>query len=93
MAGLGGQVLVAPSYTGICGTDLHIQDDEFPSTPPVVMGHEVTGRVVEAGQGAEDGQGLEVLAAEQSRKPREHHDLQGGQVEGDARQIEGNDEL
>jgi L-iditol 2-dehydrogenase len=38
---------------GICGTDLHIQDDEFPSTPPVVMGHEVTGVVIEAGSGSE----------------------------------------
>ncbi|MGI9647315.1 MAG: alcohol dehydrogenase catalytic domain-containing protein, partial [Acidimicrobiia bacterium] len=30
---------------GICGTDLHIADDEFPSEPPVTMGHEVTGTV------------------------------------------------
>ncbi len=48
--------------TGICGTDLHIQDDEFPSIPPVVMGHEVTGRVVEAGAGAEDWLGVARVA-------------------------------
>lgn len=47
------EVVVEVYATGICGTDLHIQDDEFPSIPPVVMGHEVTGRVVEAGPGAE----------------------------------------
>ncbi|CAN5820514.1 zinc-binding dehydrogenase [soil metagenome] len=47
------QVLVEVHATGICGTDLHIRDDEFASLPPVVMGHEVTGRVVEAGPGAE----------------------------------------
>jgi L-iditol 2-dehydrogenase len=47
------EVVIEVAATGICGTDLHIQDDEFPSTPPVVMGHEVTGRVVEAGTGAE----------------------------------------
>lgn len=45
---------------GICGTDLHIQDDEFASIPPVVMGHEVSGRVVEAGAGAEDWLGTRV---------------------------------
>jgi L-iditol 2-dehydrogenase len=48
-----GQALVEVYATGICGTDLHIRDDEFPSDPPVVMGHEVSGRVVEAGDGAE----------------------------------------
>jgi L-iditol 2-dehydrogenase len=30
---------------GICGTDLHIVDDEFRSWPPVTMGHEVCGVV------------------------------------------------
>jgi L-iditol 2-dehydrogenase len=47
------EVVIEVFATGICGTDLHIQADEFPSLPPVVMGHEVTGRVVEAGAGAE----------------------------------------
>jgi L-iditol 2-dehydrogenase len=48
-----GEVIIEVYATGICGTDLHIQHDEFPSIPPVVMGHEVTGRVTEAGPGAE----------------------------------------
>lgn len=48
-----GQVVIEVYGTGICGTDLHIQHDEFASNPPVVMGHEVTGRVIEAGEGAE----------------------------------------
>ncbi len=47
------EVVIEVYATGICGTDLHIQDDEFPSTPPVVMGHETTGKVVETGAGAE----------------------------------------
>jgi L-iditol 2-dehydrogenase len=47
------EVVIEVYAVGICGTDLHIQDDEFPSIPPVVMGHEITGRVVEAGAGAE----------------------------------------
>ena len=55
-----GEVLLQVYAVGICGTDLHIQDDEFPSTPPVVMGHEVTGRVVEAGTGAEGWVGKRV---------------------------------
>ncbi|MCW2635185.1 MAG: Alcohol dehydrogenase GroES domain protein [Blastococcus sp.] len=40
-----GQVRLRVRGTGICGTDLHIMDDEYPSIPPVVMGHEVTGIV------------------------------------------------
>jgi L-iditol 2-dehydrogenase len=55
-----GQVVIEVHATGICGTDLHIQDDEFPSRPPVVMGHEVTGRVVEAGDGAAEHIGRRV---------------------------------
>lgn len=35
--------------TGICGTDLHIAKDEFPSEPPVVMGHEILGEVESVG--------------------------------------------
>jgi len=54
------EVLIEVYAVGICGTDLHIQDDEFPSLPPVVMGHEVTGRVVEAGPGAGDWLGKRV---------------------------------
>ena len=46
-----GQVRVAVSATGICGTDMHIFDDEFATCPPVVMGHEVTGVVDAVGVG------------------------------------------
>jgi L-iditol 2-dehydrogenase len=46
-----GEVRVAVIATGICGTDLHILDDEFPSRPPVIMGHEVTGVIDELGPG------------------------------------------
>ncbi len=48
-----GQVRVAVRATGICGTDLHILLDEFPSTPPVTMGHEVSGVVDQAGDGVD----------------------------------------
>jgi len=48
-----GEVRVAVRSTGICGTDLHILLDEFPSTPPVTLGHEVSGVVDEVGQGVD----------------------------------------
>jgi len=43
------QVKIAVKAAGICGTDIHIYDDEYPSRPPVVLGHECTGQVVEIG--------------------------------------------
>ncbi|GIN88020.1 sorbitol dehydrogenase [Heyndrickxia sporothermodurans] len=39
---------------GICGTDIHIIQDEYPYDAPVIMGHEYSGIVVEAGIGVED---------------------------------------
>lgn len=50
-----GQVLLEIISAGICGTDLHIADDEFPSLPPVTMGHEVTGQVRAVGPGVDPG--------------------------------------
>jgi L-iditol 2-dehydrogenase len=48
-----GHVKIAVRAAGICGTDIHIHDDEFRSWPPVVLGHEVAGKVVEVGDGVE----------------------------------------
>ena len=48
-----GQVKIAVQATGICGTDLHIERDEFPTRPPVVMGHEIAGVVSEVGAGVD----------------------------------------
>ncbi len=47
------EVIVEVLATGICGTDLHIADDEFPYEPPVTMGHEVTGEVTVLGPGVD----------------------------------------
>lgn len=47
------QVKIKVAAAGICGTDLHIYKDEFRSVPPVVLGHEVSGEVVEIGAGVE----------------------------------------
>ena len=46
-----GEVVVRVAATGICGTDLHIQDDEYAVPPPVVIGHETAGEVAAVGQG------------------------------------------
>lgn len=46
-----GHVLIAVQAAGICGTDIHIYHDEFRSWPPVVLGHEVSGRVIALGEG------------------------------------------
>ena len=44
-----GDVKIAVRATGICGTDIHHYDNEYPSRPPVVLGHEVAGTIVEVG--------------------------------------------
>lgn len=46
-------VLLKVAATGICGTDLHIYDGEYPTRPPVTMGHEVAGTVFEVGPDVE----------------------------------------
>lgn len=46
-----GHVKIAVHAAGICGTDIHILRDEFRTRPPVVMGHELSGEVVEVGAG------------------------------------------
>jgi L-iditol 2-dehydrogenase len=43
-------VKVEVRFTGICGTDLHVYHDTFRSYPPVVLGHEFSGVVVESGE-------------------------------------------
>lgn len=42
-----GHVRVAVAACGICGTDLHIIEGGYSSRPPVTLGHEVSGTVVE----------------------------------------------
>jgi L-iditol 2-dehydrogenase len=48
-----GQVALSVEAVGVCGTDLHIEAGEYPSVPPVTIGHEVCGTVVELGEGAD----------------------------------------
>jgi 2-desacetyl-2-hydroxyethyl bacteriochlorophyllide A dehydrogenase len=47
-----GQLVIQVGACGICGTDVHIADGEFPPTPyPIIPGHEFAGRVVARGEG------------------------------------------
>ena len=51
-----GQLVVQVGRCGICGTDVHIADGEFPPTPyPIIPGHEFAGRVVAVGDGVPGG--------------------------------------
>lgn len=42
-------VIIAVTAAGICGSDLHFYDGEYPLPEPVALGHEAIGTVVEAG--------------------------------------------
>jgi 2-desacetyl-2-hydroxyethyl bacteriochlorophyllide A dehydrogenase len=45
-----GELVVRVEACGICGTDLHIADGEFPPTPyPIIPGHEFAGQVAALG--------------------------------------------
>ena len=44
-----GEVLIEVKACGICGTDVHVLHDKFPYWPPVILGHEFSGVVVETG--------------------------------------------
>jgi 2-desacetyl-2-hydroxyethyl bacteriochlorophyllide A dehydrogenase len=45
------QVLVRVTNSGICGTDLKIYEGAIPVPYPLIMGHEMSGEVVEPGDG------------------------------------------
>ena len=44
-----GEVKIAIRAASVCGTDIHIHDDEYPVHPPVILGHEMSGQVAEVG--------------------------------------------
>ncbi len=47
------QVKVEIAFCGVCGTDLHVLHDTFRNYPPVILGHEFSGTVVEIGSEVE----------------------------------------
>jgi L-iditol 2-dehydrogenase len=48
-----GEVVIRVAATGVCGTDLHVEDDEYIVVPPVIIGHETAGRIVDIGPGVD----------------------------------------
>jgi alcohol dehydrogenase, propanol-preferring len=49
-----GQVLIQVRACGVCRTDLHVADGELPDPKlPLVLGHEIVGTVVAAGEGVD----------------------------------------
>ena len=63
-----GEVLLKILRTGICGTDLHIYDwDQWSQetiSPPLIVGHEFVGEVLELGPGVEAYHVGEIVGAE-----------------------------
>jgi L-iditol 2-dehydrogenase len=60
------QVKVEIAYCGVCGTDIHVLHDTFRNYPPVILGHEFAGTVVETGRdarGVQIGERVAVLGA------------------------------
>ncbi len=47
------EVLIEIKAAGICGTDIHVKHDRFPYWPPVILGHEFSGEIVEVGSDVE----------------------------------------
>lgn len=43
------EALIEVKMAGLCGTDVHIRHDRFPYWPPVILGHEFSGVIVETG--------------------------------------------
>ena len=44
------EVVIKVENTGICGTDIHIFRSEYVIKPPVILGHEVCGRIADVGR-------------------------------------------
>lgn len=42
--------LIEVKYCGICGTDIHVYNDTFNYNPPVILGHEISGIIIEKGK-------------------------------------------
>jgi 2-desacetyl-2-hydroxyethyl bacteriochlorophyllide A dehydrogenase len=56
-----GQIVVQVEACGVCGTDIHIMDGEFPPTPyPITPGHEFAGTIADISPDVDATLGLSV---------------------------------
>jgi L-iditol 2-dehydrogenase len=46
-----GKIKLQVAWCGVCGTDLHVLHDTYRNYPPVILGHEFAGTIVETGPG------------------------------------------
>ena len=49
-----GEVRVRIAAAGVCHSDLHVRDGDWPLPVPMVLGHEGSGTVVETGPGVDE---------------------------------------
>ena len=55
------EIKIKIKAVGICGTDLHILEGSFPNyNPPVILGHEFSGEIIEIGKNVENYKKLNV---------------------------------
>ncbi|MBC7189479.1 alcohol dehydrogenase catalytic domain-containing protein, partial [Candidatus Aerophobetes bacterium] len=62
------EVLIKVKAAGICGTDIHIWQDKMLYWPPVIMGHEFAGEIVEVGENVKSWQKGDRVVAEPHTK-------------------------
>lgn len=48
------ELLIRVGACGVCGTDFHIFEGNAPAKPPVILGHEYTGEIVDKGENIQD---------------------------------------
>lgn len=75
------EVLIDVAFCGICGSDLHIEDDTHPSQPPVVMGHEFSGTIAAIGENVTRFESGEAVGFRHSWHPFPGVDADGGFAE------------
>jgi len=66
------EVLIRVRACGICGSDLKIEDDQHPNIPPVVVGHEFAGEIVEVGDTIQNWNVGDRVVSEQHTKACGH---------------------
>jgi D-arabinitol dehydrogenase (NADP+) len=59
-----GEVRLRSAISGVCGTDLHIHEGGFDSRYPLIPGHEIVGVVDSLGEGVDDLQAGQRVAAD-----------------------------
>ena len=58
------EVIIKIKAAALCGTDIHILDDVYRTYPPLVLGHEFTGEIVEMGSAVKNFKVGDRVAAE-----------------------------